>query len=42
MIAMTIPKDQMDDAQRQRLLGETTLPDFLDSSVEWPRIFSEM
>ena len=32
----------MDNVEQQRMLRETTPPDFLDSSVEWRRIFSEI
>ena len=34
--------EQRDNVERQRMLRETTPPDFLDSSVEWRRIFSEI
>lgn len=39
---MRIPKKSVDSGQQQRMLRETTPPDFLDSSVEWRRIFSEI
>ena len=32
----------MDNVEQQRMLRDTTPPDFLDSSVEWRRIFSEI
>lgn len=32
----------MDEGQQQRMLSETTPPNFLDSSLEWRRIFSEI
>src|SRR5487761_976446 len=41
-IAMRIRRGQLDDGKRQRMLRETTPPDFLDSSAEWRRIFSEI
>jgi len=41
-IAMRLRREQLDDGARQRMLRETTPPDFLDSSVEWRRIFSEI
>ena len=31
----------MNNVEQHRMLRETTPPDFLDSSVEWRRIFSE-
>lgn len=39
---MRIRTEQLDDGERQRMLSETTPPDFLDSSAEWRRIFSEI
>ncbi len=39
---MRIRREQLDDGKRQRMLRETTPPDFLDSSAEWRRIFSEI
>jgi hypothetical protein len=38
---MRIRIERMDNVEQQRMLRETTPPDFLDSSLEWRRIFSE-
>ncbi len=38
---MKIRIEHMDNVEQHRMLRETTPPDFLDSSVEWRRIFSE-
>jgi aquaporin Z len=40
-VAMRIGIEQADNVEQQRMLRETTPPDFLDSSLEWRRIFSE-
>ncbi len=39
---MRSPGKPLDKGQRHRMLRETTPPDFLDSSLEWRRIFSEI
>jgi len=39
---MRLGREPPDEGQRQRMLRETMPPDFLDSSVEWRRIFSEV
>jgi aquaporin Z len=41
-VDMRLHREPPDDGQQQRMLRETTPPDFLDSSVEWRRIFSEV
>ena len=38
---MRLRREPRDDGEQQRMLRETMPPDFLDSSVEWRRIFSE-
>jgi aquaporin Z len=39
---MRSPRKPLDKGQQHRMLRETTPPNFLDSSVEWRRIFSEI
>jgi aquaporin Z len=39
---MKSPRKPLDKGQQHRMLRETTPPNFLDSSVEWRRIFSEI
>ena len=39
---METPRRPLDEGQQHRMLRETTPPNFLDSSVEWRRIFSEI
>ena len=39
---MSSGMDSPDSALQHRMLHETTAPDFLDSSLEWRRIFSEV
>lgn len=39
---MRLRREPLGKGQRQRMLLETTPPNFLDSSVEWRRIFSEI
>jgi aquaporin Z len=39
---MRSPGKPLDKGQQNRMLRETTPPDFLDSSLEWRRIFSEI
>ncbi|HWY60403.1 MAG TPA: aquaporin [Rhizomicrobium sp.] len=39
---MSVRKKPMNNEQRQRMLREAAPPNFLDSSLEWRRIFSEM
>ena len=38
---MKLRKESLGKGQQQRMLRETTPPNFLDSSIEWRRIFSE-
>ena len=38
---MRVRKQALDTGQRHRMLRVTAPPDFLDSSIEWRRIFSE-
>ena len=39
---MTSPIEPLDIGQQHRMLGQATQPNFLDSSIEWRRIFSEI
>lgn len=39
---MRLPAPTTDKLQRHRMLHETVPPDFLDSSAEWRRLFSEV
>jgi len=39
---MRLPARSNEELQRHRMLHETAPPDFLDSSLEWRRIFSEV
>jgi aquaporin Z len=39
---MTSPGETPNDAQQSRMLGKSTSPNFLDSSIEWRRVFAEI
>lgn len=39
---MRVRKESLDTGQQHRMLRESTAPDFLDSSIEWRRVFSEV
>jgi aquaporin Z len=39
--AMNASEEPLNNTQRHRMLAESTSPNFLDSSLEWRRIFSE-
>jgi len=40
-VEMRVRKESLDKVQQQRMLRKTTPPNFLDSSIEWRRVFSE-
>ena len=38
---MRLRQEVLDKEQQQRMLREATSPNFVDSSIEWRRVFSE-